>query len=167
MLLDGLPAPLIVAPAGNDELHLVTLGQGLDIRPVVFFALAAVRALEIHDLDGRGRQCFDRQAPAGLDEHGTPFIEKRLREIGAFRLRERFPARDLHESTIQRAALFHNVLHGNFFAAVEGVGRIAPHAPERASRQPNEDTREACPGGFALDAFVDLGNAHSLLRGIG
>src|SRR5262249_10119198 len=74
-------------------------------------------------------------------------------------------AGDLDEIRTHREDLLGRLLDAHFLPAVERIRRVAPHASERAPRQPDERARKSGAHPLALDRPEDLRDAQRLFHG--
>src|SRR5256885_10728013 len=165
-----------VVPARRDhELHFIVRAQSREVSHFKSIRLAGVRAFHVHNLDDLGWQASQVAFPAGLDHYRIPRGEQFFRQRIDFFLEKRLPSGQFHQGNSSIAAegpglpsrqvldARENLIDAHFFAAMEGIGRIAPSAAKITPRQPYEDARQSRACAFSLNGFENFCDNHGLL----
>ena len=98
---------------------------------------------------------------AGFEHDGPAAREQPVHQRVDVFLQQRLPAGDLDERTVVPLDGGDDLIDRLFVPLVKGIGRVAPGAAQIAGREPDEDTGQAGPRGFALNRIKDLVDGRS------
>src|SRR5262249_4018201 len=145
------PAPLVILARADDELDLVGIAQRLKLWIEVTPLLARTRRLDVHHPADAWVDLRHVDRPAGFERDPVAALAKLAKKVEATALRQRFSP---GHADILRAIpgyLGQDVRDRPPLAAVEGVGRVAVLAAQRATREPHENGGNSYVLGLALE----------------
>ena len=78
-----------------------------------------------------GVQRRDVDGPGGFDQHREPVVEQHLGQAKRVGMHERLATGEFDKAGAEGLHLRDDLFQGHAVAAVKGIRRVAPHAPER------------------------------------
>src|SRR5262249_16426251 len=157
-LAHARPAPLLVAAIADHELHLIVGGELGELAVAVAPLLARAGRLDVDDLDDARIDLGEGHGAAGLERDAESRVTHAFKEPEAALLRERPAAGPAYVARAKPPPPLEDRLLLPPLAAVEGIGRVAVLAAQRAAGEAHEHGRY--PGGvcLALQGMEDLGD---------
>ncbi len=160
MAADDPAGVFVVVPVGDHELDLVAGFETGQVFPAGVPAHARGGTLEVHDHAHARVHRGDVLAAVGLQQHREAGLAQGGEQAGGSRLGQRLAAGHLHQLHPQVAHPLHHFLHRRRFAALFGLGGVAPAAGQGTAGQTHHYAGPARPGGFALQAQVEFAEQH-------
>jgi hypothetical protein len=146
-----VPAPFVIGSGCNDKLELVVRFGEVEVAFAERIGFAAAWRFDVDDLDYDRWDALDSNMPSCFQHDriapGQESIHKRV----DFLVFERFAACHLNKSCRIRGDPGEDFGKTHLLSAAIGILRVAIAAPERATREANEDTRLPDVGRLALD----------------